>query len=409
MRLVLVNHMHPSTSHVSGMRAWYFARELAARGHQVVLISEWREGAESTLEPERLAGLLRTHDWVEPLLLAIKPHPHQTLGRIRSSRTPVFLRKILVSWNYLRHSGMFTDFSQGVQPYLPVLAHELHPQAVWGVFGNTDCWLIAQRLARLSGCPWVADMKDSWEVFMRRPLQTLIARRFRDMAASTANAEFNARVLTCWFPPKPVVVYSGVDRCFLETLPVPLDTGVFRLTLTGSVYDLKNLDIFVAGLAGWLASRTGDDQVRAEVIYAGGDVARVQPALNRLEGMARVALYSYLSLPDLAALCRSATINAYIWNPKTFHHKLLELLSCSRPVLAFPGETEESQRLATDSGGELYCCASNTDLVSTFDFIRKRCAAPIVPNMGWDAFTWGTQALRLEQVFQQLTMQRSQA
>ncbi len=47
MNLVFINHMYPATPQVFGMRAWFFAKELAKRGHRVVQLCEWRaRGAE---------------------------------------------------------------------------------------------------------------------------------------------------------------------------------------------------------------------------------------------------------------------------------------------------------------------------------------------------------------------------
>jgi hypothetical protein len=411
MRLVFVNHMHPKTPHVSGMRAWFFARELARRGHQVVQICEWREGTELAPPADLLGLKLQDHNWQNPLLLAIKPQSRLLLNYIRStytSRTSIWLRKALVTWHYVIHSGMATDLSQAVQPYLEVLAREFRPQTVWGVNGSTDCWLIAQRLGRVASCPWVADMKDSWDVFIPSALRALLARRFDDMAASTANAEFNARVLDCWFPPKPVVVYSGVDSTFLEASPLDREPNCFRITLTGSVYDIEVLQRLVAGLRQWLEALTlspSANALNSEVIYAGVNAVSVAPILDSLADLARIQVKDYLPLTQLAALCRSATVNTYIWNPKTFHHKLLELLSCGRPVLAFPGETEESRRLAIACGGELHCPTDEQELISTLESIALERATnlnkakPTAP-LAQQSFTWAAQAQRLEQVLQ---------
>lgn len=402
MNLVFVNHMHPATPHVSGMRAWYFARELARRGHRVVQICEWREGSEPAPSLERLAQHLEEHDWSEPLLLAVKPQSRWLLNRLRAKHTPAPLRKVLVTWSYFRHSGMFTDFNHAVQPYMTILAQDFRPQATWGLFGNTDCWLIAQRLARLADCPWVADMKDSWEVFIRRTLRVPLARRFRDMAACTANAELNARVVKRWFLPEPIVVYSGVDPCFQELPPAPQEPGRLRLTLTGSIHDVATLQRCVAALARWFATNLPTLPARAsapEVIYAGASSAMVARALRPLEGVAIVRVNGYLPLSGLAALCHSSTANMYIWNPNGFHHKLLELLSCGRPVIAFPGETMESRRLASESGGTLFCPTGEDELMATLDRIIDPMSAVSGPALATSSFSWASQARTLEGVF----------
>lgn len=420
MRLVFVSQVHPKAPHVSGMRAWFFARELARRGHQVLQISEWCEGTELAPPVKQIGLQLQAHDWRSPLLFAIKSQPRPLLNRIRSSiyssrRSTVLLRKGLVTWSYFRYSGMFTDFSQAVQPYLEVLAREFEPQATWGVNGNTDCWLIAQRLGRLASCPWVADMKDSWDTFIPSPLRGLLAQRFCDMAASTANAEFNARVLDYWFPPQPVVIYSGVDPCFIEASPLALAANCLRITLTGSVYNLETLQGFVGGLRQWLetvALSPATDVFKPEVIYAGASAATVAPILGSLSDLARIEVRDYLPLSELAALCRSATVNTYLWNPKTFHHKLLELLSCGRPVIAFPGETEESRQLAVACAGELYCPPNPQELMATLDNLAlgwMTGAKTTQPGalFGQEAFTWSAQANRLEAVLQQVVLQQA--
>lgn len=406
MNFVFVNHMHPATPHVSGMRSWYFARELAKRGHRVVQICEWREGAEPAPFPDQLGRRLQQHDWAEPMLLAIKPEIRALLKFVRARGTSAPLRKFLVMWSYLRHSGMFTDFSQAAQPYLCVLARDFRPNATWGLFGNTDCWLIAQRLSRLAGCPWVADMKDSWEVFIRQPLRGMLARRFRDMSACTSNAEFNAHVLERWFPPKPVVVYSGVDSGFFQPSPSASDSGCFRLTLTGSVHDLSILQRFVAGLRAWLVEgglSTEKGSLRLEVIYAGASAEKVAPHLMPLESLARVQVKGYVPLFELASLCRSATVNAYIWNSNCFHHKLLELLSCERPVIAFPGETEESRGLAMACGAQLLCPANEDELKATLGRLFEQVGSPVSAHVVSDSFSWQAQARGLEQVLEQAT------
>src|SRR5687767_6599710 len=131
MRVVIVNHMHHAVPHVSGMRAWHFARELADRGHQVVVLCEWTAGADPALNPGEIGSRLGAHDWTSPFVLAVRPAPVATLDRVRATGTGGLQRKALVAWSYLRHSGMFTDFSAGAAPCLAPLAEAFKPNAVW--------------------------------------------------------------------------------------------------------------------------------------------------------------------------------------------------------------------------------------------------------------------------------------
>jgi hypothetical protein len=381
------------------MRAWYFARELAARGHEVVQICERRQGTDPLMEIAEIETALHEHDWSEPLLIAVAPRPSRTLDMVRASATPEFIRKSLVLWNYWRHSGMFNDFTAGAERVLPVIAAAFQPEVVWGLFGNTDCWRIAQQLGEISGCRWVADMKDSWEVFLPRLLQRPLAARFQDMSGCTANAEFNAQVMRRWFPQTPTVVYSGVDESFYLPLTALEGERVFRITLTGSVYVGKNLGEFVSGLREWLILMKAEDRLGVEFVYAGGDSDKVGDALRPVTSLVRTVVHAYLPLPKLASLCRSASVNCYIRSPNTFHHKLLELLACGRPALAFGGETDESRRLAKACGGDLLICDDDRGLVDELAFVWSQ-QRPPAASVEVPAFTWGAQSVRLARVFE---------
>jgi hypothetical protein len=399
MRLVFVNHSHPSMPHVSGMRAWQFARELAARGHQVVLICEWREGVPSAPEAAGLDEQLRQHDWSVPFVIAVQPTPVPLLDRVRSPETGRLARKLLVVRSYVTRSGMFTDFSDGAQPYLASLARAFRPQAVWGTFGNTDCWLIAQRLARMSGCAWVADMKDAWDWWIPSGLRTLVARRFQDMAASTANAEFHAGILARWFPARPVVVYSGVDSEWIQSPSLrPATPDQFRVMLVGGLYDQQDFLRLLAGFDAWVQSVPPADRPRISLCYAGSDAERVKPAVSALSREIRVDIRGYVPLSELASLCGGAAVNVYLWSHTTFHHKVVELLCCRRPMISFPGERAESLALARHVGGSLNACASEQELCTALDAIWNGGLQPTGGPEQLPHLTWSAQADQLEAV-----------
>jgi glycosyltransferase involved in cell wall biosynthesis len=412
MKIVVVNHSHPSLAHISATRSWFMARNLADQGHEVVQISRSPPQGQGSDECEvpfiRHATEGLDRDWSTPHVVGIPDTDVALASRIRSATTPAVLRKVLIVYSMLAHGGVATDLLNGSRGYVDVLADSFRPEVVWGVYGGTECWLIAQRLARLTGCPWVADMKDSWDVFVPAPLRQLLAYRFRDMAACTANSEFNARVLERRFGRTPTVVYSGVDTAFMTADPAAhsAESGCFRLTLTGSLYTESTIDQFVRGVRRWLVGVASGEGSSAntglEIAYAGPDSVRAEAKLGSLRDLARVQVHGYLPLPELAALCRSATANAYLWCPTTFHHKLLELLSCGRPVIAFPGETEESHRLAARCGGDLRCTSNENELVSVLEDVRLRSTEGIGVRPVIDDFTWAAQARILESVFEKV-------
>ena len=172
MRLVFVNHAHPDVPHVSGMRLAYFAREMACRGHQVVLLTCALPGS-TAADPTgpSLTEQLKAHDWTRPMVVAIPPVRRRALDLIRHNRVPAIFRRPMTAWQFVIHGGMFADWHKAAECAIAQLSEEFRPDVVWGAFGNTTNLSIARQLARRARCPWVADIKDSWTAFVPRGLR----------------------------------------------------------------------------------------------------------------------------------------------------------------------------------------------------------------------------------------------
>ena len=122
------------------------------------------------------------------------------------------------------------------------------------------------------------------------------------------------------------------------------DIETFRVVLIGGLYDEEHVRGFLAALGAWLGTLDPADREQVELVYAGASRDLLEAELAARPLHCRTRINGYLPLDDLGQLCRSAALNAYIWSPGTFHHKLLELLACRRPVLCFPGERPEIPR-----------------------------------------------------------------
>ncbi|MCX7856943.1 MAG: hypothetical protein N2513_03010 [Deltaproteobacteria bacterium] len=400
MRLIFVNHVHPQTPHVGGLRAYKFALEGVKKGHRVILICEALNSSPYTPSLKELRNLLESHDWSEPLILGIRPFRSFILEQIRHKKVIPAIRKVLVTWSYLVNSGVFTDFSSAVKAYIEPIVDMFRPDLCWGIFGNTDAWLVAQKIACFARIPWVADVKDGWDPFIPKPLRNILARRFYDAKAMTANSQYQAELTMHWFPHKPVVVYSGVDDFFIYEKNFSDDLKRPRITLVGSTYSQENLERFIYGIRIW-AKKRPFGSTRPIFVYAGGEVERVRLAARVLEDVCDFELYGYLPLKELFEICSRSLVNAYIWSPKTFHHKLIELICCGRPIIAFPGERKEAFQLANEAGAQFYECVSEEHLSNTLKRIEKTGASQVlVKNREVrKRFSWTAQAEILFEVF----------
>ena len=153
-------------------------------GVQVVLLTAALDGAPPERGADGLAERLADHDWAQPFHLACYPKPSRALDLLRGGGIPWPLRQVCTGGYYLATGGMFTDWREGSRPFWPVLAKTFRPDTVWGVFGNTDAWVIARAIARIANCPWVADVKGHWSTFIPTPLRALLARRFSTLPIS---------------------------------------------------------------------------------------------------------------------------------------------------------------------------------------------------------------------------------
>ncbi len=397
MRAVFVNYVHPDVPHVSAMRVRYFADILAQKGHQVVLLTRTLNDMETSKPAEQVAGELLSHDWSTPYHLACAPLPDRPLRALRGGRLPRPGRMAIIAWYYLFRTGVFSDWAQGSRPYWRILAESFRPEATWGTFGNTDTLAVARGIARLARVPWIMDVKDGWDTFIPWPLRRILAKRFGDAAAITVNSLFQAECSRRWFSQEPTIVYSGVPALLIDhPANLPQDDG-FRITLVGSTYNCENLEAFVKGLRVWLNGLRPPERSKVTFSYAGADVKAVERACADLANFCRIDLHPYLELDKLMRLCMAANVNCYLWSPTTFHHKLIELLCCRRPVISFPGEHPEAFALAKEAQGDFNCCKTESDLVRHFRLLwsKKGVSAAIGGTNTLRRFSWDAQGDRL--------------
>lgn len=391
MRIAIVAEVHPDTPHVSGQRAARFAAALAARGHQVVQLSQTLRPDDAGTDPRTLPASLGAHDWSLPFHIACRRRRSRIAEAVRGGRLPTLLRRPLAAFQ-LGTDGPSPEWSRGARAYQDALLAAFRPDVVWAIFGSISDLVSGRSLARAAGCPYVIDFKDDWDKFIAPALRGPIARRFRDASAYTSNARQYGEVAARWFAARArSVVYSGVSPELSAAGRQAEEAAGFRFTLVGSFYRRQNLQGFIAAFSAWLSTLSETDRADVELAYAGREEAAFREAAKGLA--CRVRAEPYLTLAELGRLCRGGAANGYLWHPGGFHHKLLELIACGRPVIAYPGELEESVLLARRFGGDLRVCADQAALADTLQALwrdrqrRSPHAAAFDPGaLSWDAF-----------------------
>ena len=179
MNVLMVNPVHPSTPHISAVRAWRFAEELAHRGHRVILLTAHRADGDPTQSPT-----VATHDWHEPLVMSFAGINRKAPG----FSLPRPLRRAATAVRMLRDGGRNGAWVRAsVAGITPSLA-AFKPDVVWCTFGAMEGVIAAKQIANVVGCPWVLDVKDNWELYVPRGMRRLMAWRVKGWSALTANA-----------------------------------------------------------------------------------------------------------------------------------------------------------------------------------------------------------------------------
>ncbi len=408
MRIVLVNHCHPDTPHVCATRLREFATALAARGHQVALLTEpLRGGGAPPPSAHDIGEMIRAGAQPSPMIVATPPKRRRVLDALRRGLWPWGIRQALIAYYYLLYGGLYADWRAGARPYVATLAAEFKPDIVLGSFGSVDCWLIAQDLARAAHCPWVGDIKDFWGSFIPAPLRNRLAARFRNAAAWTALSRTHAEASQQWFGSEIDVIYSGFDAHAIRRDKKEAPDDTLLVTLTGSVYGGKFLKPLFAGLASWANSKPEEIRKRLLFIYRGNAQFEVGAELARAKLPFEAKAGGFIPLDELQDLHQLAVANLYVTSPRTFHHKAIELLAARRPILAFPPDHAEATDLAERTGGSFHQCRSAAHIADSLDEALSAYEAPEQPvNNGLESLTWAAQAAELEKVFERVIAKR---
>ena len=394
MNILMINPVHPRTPHISAVRAWRFAQELASLEHRVVLLTAPLAG-----EPPVEIEDINRHVWNTAFVL---PCASGTTDASKRGGARVF-GKLATAVRMLWEGGALGGWVRRSVLVAGLLGEMFEPDVVWCTFGKMEAVFAARRIATLAGRPWVLDVKDNWELYVPRGLRRLMVWRTRGWAAVTANAQFTAVKARQWQRTEPTVVYSGVDDAFYERAIAALSpTTLFRINLIGSLYHRGHLCVFLKGLRRWSAGMCKTDSATIELCYMGADNAMLDEELERHPLDLAVRRFGYVNVGELAVNCQQGAVNAYIAHSGGFHHKLLELLACGRPLLTVPQEDDESRSLIRQADGLLIEAADEAAVEAGLAQVYRNWingfAAGVAPSMPARQHSWQSQAQQLETV-----------
>ena len=348
--VLIIVHDYPPIRSAGAERPLKFAQYLPEFGYRPLILTTGRYGG---LPDDEAGGVYRAEDLVHTLF--------RRLRRGRAERAPQEAQyRIATIANQslpgrIRDAVMIPDTKLGwlwpaVQRGRAALAQQ-QPALLLSSSPPETAHLVAGRLSREAGLPWVADLRDGWARqspipgLRERPLRQALELRLertmmRSASAVTTTTPALTADLTQRYPGgRPIVtITNGFDRAdFAGLTRRRPDDGTFRLVYTGAFSRSspdRSAEPFFAGLAA-LAQAEPTTRLRVQVI---GDLTEAERGLRERFGLAdivtltppvpRAEVYQYQADADALLLVQGRA------TPGLIPSKLFDYIGTARPVLA---------------------------------------------------------------------------
>ncbi len=242
--------------------------------------------------------------------------------------------------------------------------------------------LIARRLKRLTGLPWIAGFRDPWRGFLSTPkrwfIPDLVDRYFErhtylecdrmEVAWTGIRKDFAAK-----YPGIPVekVIHlpNGFDSDDYPDLP-PLRNERFTVTYTGSMYGKRNPKAFLEGVRTAIKSgKVSLDDIQLQFVGRFGD--EVMQMLRDPVLAPAISILGYL--PHSESIQRLLTSDAllmvvddYPGNEEIVPGKVFEYIGSHKPIIALAPEGAVSGIIRETRSGIVCSSHDHTCIASAF-------------------------------------------
>lgn len=370
-RVLMIAHLFPPMGGSGSNRALAFARYLPMFGWRPTVLTpriEWALNCDAELLREVPAGLhvVRTR--------SLEPRPQRaTQGVVKSLLTRPSQASPLR--NQLGHVRRFPDAHAGWLPFALAAGLRERYDVAYSSSGPFTSHVVGLLLKRVTGRPWVVELRDGWyrwnrSIFpdyprwrdvLERRLEVLairsadrvvlvtdrMAEAFRAQYADLAGGHFS-------------VVSNGFDPCQFYGVDAPDGQrgGAWVVLHAGALYYGRSLKAFLEAVRRLVESDAGfgrdfrlrllgtlDVGARSEVARSG-----LAERIELLPQVAHVEAVRAMRAADALLLIANTTPGA----EATVPGKLFEYLAVGRPVLAIaPSESSTADVLRQTGGGWL--------------------------------------------------------
>ncbi|MEE9140264.1 MAG: glycosyltransferase [Alphaproteobacteria bacterium] len=361
MKVLIVSHIFPPSNAIGAVRVGKFAKYLHEHGHDVRVLSTEKTGLPSTLPVEIPAERVLYTPSIDVNWLALKLGGRFTeeyyKGRARMPRAIGILG---------RAYRTVVNFPDGQIGWLPfalrrsrALLADWRPDLIFASGMPFTSLIVAARLSRRLGVPWVAELRDLWvdnhyydQPRWRRALEERLERSVLSSASGLVTvSEPLAAVLRQKYGKPTAVVLNGYDpEDFPEEVGRPVSSpGPIRILYTGLLYHQRRdpSPLFAA------LQSVGADREQFRVQFFGRVLPEVMLLAEKYGVQDLVEAHEAVSFQDSIRLQTEADVLLLLlWNSPAergvYTGKLFEYLGARRPILLIGLESGVAAGLIRD-------------------------------------------------------------
>ena len=245
--------------------------------------------------------------------------------------------------------------------------------------------LVGSLLKRLTGLPWIADLRDPWTlphnyhplpVWPKRTVNGYLERSVLAQADLVIFWAKRARdAYLSYFPQhlqeeRTGVIYNGFDAGQLDPLFEKHDTsaGPFTLSMVGTVYEFHRLEPFCDALAHLVESRLMSPD-RFVIRFVGNTYSSLPRYVNRVGLNKYVSFSERVSYEQANQIMRQSTalllpVGSVAGSSYTVPAKTFSYLLTGKPILALAPNSSEVADLIRDARAGIVVSPTDRDAIS---------------------------------------------
>jgi glycosyltransferase involved in cell wall biosynthesis len=366
MRILIVSGYFAPFAPMSGVRAGKLAKYLLARGHDVRVLAARDLPYPPLLRVEIPADRVRYAKRIDvnalPRLLAALRHQPSlaaagaTTNNAGAAQAAAAPRAQRSGFGRLLHRlvGVYQDVTNWPDPqigWLPyavadgsAMLKEWRADLIYATVPPLTGLLVARRLSRKFGIPWIAEFRDLWvdhpyydSPAWRRPIERIQERRvLRDVAGLVTVTDTWRELLRSRFGKPTITVLNGFDPDDYPPDALPSSGNRDELTIlyTGTLYPGRRdpTPLFRA------VARLGDKGRGIRIKLYGADPATVSALAEKAGIVRQVEAHAAVTYDRVVTLQRAADILLMLrWNDPSERGivpgKLFEYVGARRPIL----------------------------------------------------------------------------